>query len=925
MVKICKSEYVSDDKYKSHFNGFPFELSDFQKYAIEGIIENKHVLVTAHTGSGKTLPAEFAIEYFVKEKGKKVIYTSPIKALSNQKFHEFSEKFKDIDFGILTGDIKFNPEADVLIMTTEILQNTLFQYTHKHESRTQSQLQSHTQSSTSDSLCQFNMDIDNDLACVIFDEVHYINDEDRGKVWEQTIMMLPNEVQMVMLSATIDKPERFATWCESQQHRSRTPSETESIPSETKEVYLIPTEHRVVPLYHHMYLDTNQSIYKSLTNKEQKEEIKRFVRKPHLLRSSSEPFCDAVYHKTKKIYTVLENERCRIHPHHVLNNLCTYLKEQNLLPAICFVFSRRNVEKYASQITANLLEEGSKIPSIVDKECKTILRKLGNHHEITELNEYRFMIQLLEKGIAIHHSGILPILREMVEILFAKGYIKILFATETFAVGINMPTKTVIFTALHKYTQNGMRYLYSHEYTQMAGRAGRRNIDTEGHVIHCCNLFQNQFPSFAEYGNIVGGTPQTLKSKFRINYALVIKLLKAYNDETEHSHEHALTDLDMLYHIQERFIKSSMYYDEIKTELEVSQQHLKTIEDSYVSNDQNARYKLSKYTNEQKDACKAYKILCDEISHSHGNKKKKLFKKKSQMIQEITSGFHAIDENDIDIIINEMDEDVSQTKHIEEETKYVTNMQNYVKTRISQIYSVLQTDGIIYSYNMGMDMDIIMNKHDTQQDESQTKSKSIVLSKRGVMVSYINEVNPIVLGTLIHDNDRQNHVDEHEKALFYGLTIHEFIGFLSTFHDVKVSEDCKCHHSSNIKHNSLQMTKLIDDAQSTYNKYISYETQIQISSGEFSEELMQYDLIDYVIDWTYADNESQCRNILQRLGDEKGIFLGDFSKCLLKIYNIINEINNVYTHFDNVPMMHYLKSAPELILKYVVTNQSLYI
>jgi hypothetical protein len=210
-------------------------------------------------------------------------------------------------------------------------------------------------------------------------------------------------------------------------------------------------------------------------------------------------------------------------------------------------------------------------------------------------------------------------------------------------------------------------------------------------------------------------------------------------------------------------------------------------------------------------------------------------------------------------------------------------------------------------------------------DIAQTKSKSIVLSKRGVMVSYINEVNPIVLGTLIHDNDCQNPVDEHEKALFYGLTIHEFIGFLSTFHDVKVSEDCKCHHSSNINHNSLQMTKLIDDAQSTYNKYISYETQIQISSGEFSEELMQYDLIDYVIDWTYADNESQCRNILQRLGDEKGIFLGDFSKCLLKIYNIINEINNVYTHFDNVPMMHYLKSAPELILKYVVTNQSLYI
>ena len=195
MVKICDDTYPSNSKYESHFELYPYPLSAFQKYAIEAIIEGNHVLVTAHTGSGKTLPAEFAIQYFTKV-GKKVIYTTPIKALSNQKFYEFSRKFPEISFGLFTGDIKTNPNADVLIMTTEILMNYLF---------SQTQIESAS--------LQFQIDIQNELACVVFDEVHYINDEHRGQTWEQTILMLPKHIQMVMLSATIDNPAGFAKWC----------------------------------------------------------------------------------------------------------------------------------------------------------------------------------------------------------------------------------------------------------------------------------------------------------------------------------------------------------------------------------------------------------------------------------------------------------------------------------------------------------------------------------------------------------------------------------------------------------------------------------------------------------------------------------------------------------------------------------------
>ena len=221
MVKICSDTYEGENEI---FQTYPFELSAFQKHAIDAIENGKHVLITAHTGSGKTLPAAYAIQKFCKL-GKKVIYTSPIKALSNQKFNEFTKKFPEISFGIITGDIKFNPEADCVIMTTEILRNNLFNKKTCEQGTKQP--------------LQFEMDIENELACVIFDEIHYINDKERGKIWEETIMMLPENVLIVMLSATINKAENFAKW---------------GVDIKKQEVYLSSTNKRIVPLTHYSYL-----------------------------------------------------------------------------------------------------------------------------------------------------------------------------------------------------------------------------------------------------------------------------------------------------------------------------------------------------------------------------------------------------------------------------------------------------------------------------------------------------------------------------------------------------------------------------------------------------------------------------------------------------------------------------------------------
>lgn len=488
------------DSYEKYFKFFSFELSIWQKYAIRAIVDGDHCLVTAPTGSGKTTPAEFAIEYF-KTKQKKVIYTSPIKALSNQKYYEFTQKYPAISFGILTGDIKDNPEADVLIMTTEILRNNLYQ--RELSNKGVSNIPS----------LDFNIDIENDVGAIVFDEVHYINDADRGTVWEECFMLTPATVQFIMLSATIDKPHVFAKWVEDIKKQ--------------KQVVLTPCSIRAVPLEHYLWLTVNSSDIKKIKDPKMKSFIENNSNCLSLVKKGKTPFMQESYSKVKKVKNYIEKNRMNPRKSGVLNQVVKYLKNNTLLPAICFVYSRRNVENYASEITAKLHTD-PKNAQIVRKECEKILMKLSNYKEFILLPEFTFMVGLLEKGIAIHHSGIIPILREMVEILFSKGFVQLLFATETFSVGLNMPTKTVIFTDVNKFDGTDMRYLYSHEYTQQAGRAGRRGFDTKGVVIHLNNLFD--LPSTSDYEKMLSNTPDKLTSKFKMSFNFLLNALPVYQD-----------------------------------------------------------------------------------------------------------------------------------------------------------------------------------------------------------------------------------------------------------------------------------------------------------------------------------------------------------------------------------------------------------
>jgi superfamily II RNA helicase len=705
MVKICNTQYPVEleEKYKYIFETYPYPLSDFQKYAIQAIVEGNHVLVTAHTGSGKTLPAEFAIQHFIVEKKKKVIYTSPIKALSNQKYYEFQQKYPHISFGLFTGDIKTNPEADVLIMTTEILMNALF---NKPEKKMDESIVN----------TQFKIDIDTELAAVVFDEVHYINDADRGQTWEKTLLMLPSHIQKIMLSATIDSPEKFANWCEKCGENGN------------KEVYLCSTSHRVVPLTHYGYMTISESTLNSIKDKSLQAEMRKMTGDIIPLQTATGVFQENGYKSLKRVVEFLENKPF-MKRKYVLNNVCQYLKNKDMLPAIAFVFSRKNVELCAEEITVPLLEDDSKIPYIVKRECDQIIRKLPNFEEYMRLQEYHSLVALLEKGVGIHHSGMIPILREIVELMISKKYIKLLFATESFAIGLDCPIRTAIFTGLQKFDGTDLRNVYAHEYTQMAGRAGRRGIDTVGHVIHCNNLFT--LPTQTDYKEMLGGKAQALVSKFRISYSWVLNLF-ATNAYLENIVETT---------------QKSMIYKELEDSITKQRILIEKIEKEWTEK----RDKLQ-YIRTPVDTCRRYISLEKDLKHAVNKKKKEI---EREMI-DINMNYRSIT-HDI-MPVQKIDE--LELKLEKEEKPHLHYLENYMKQQVGKVFGVLLEKKFVCESVEG-----------------------IILTEQGKMASKIAEVHPLIWTNCICN--KWNYME--------GFNVKQIVGILSCLTDIKVGQDHKIY------------------------------------------------------------------------------------------------------------------------------------
>lgn len=470
---------------------FKFPLDPFQQHAIAAISRDENVLVTAKTGSGKTLVGEYQIAHSLK-KGRRVFYTTPIKSLSNQKFHDLKGMFPSV--GIMTGDLKFCPDADVVIMTTEILRNLLF----KKDSPTQEL----------GPMADLSI---NDLDAVVFDECHYINDRDRGAVWEETMILLPREVNLVLLSATVDAPEIFAGWLGELKR---------------KQIHLISTQYRIVPLLHGVY--QKDELVTIMDNREtfNMEKYKAWIRWYEHDAKAGDKHKEKVADRKAGGYdapVVARGDSIKAYKHQ-MNELIARLNNTTLLPALFFVFSRKGCERYADSVEHTLLDSSD--TASVKHILNFHLHRYGE--TVTKLPQYHVLTKLLERGIAFHHSGLVPVLKEIVEILFGRGFVKLLFATETFAVGINMPTKTVVFTGYRKYddVSDGMRMLNTDEYIQMAGRAGRRGKDDKGLVLYLPDKRPEDVESIHR---MMTGSRATFQSRMTFHYDFLLKTLQSGN------------------------------------------------------------------------------------------------------------------------------------------------------------------------------------------------------------------------------------------------------------------------------------------------------------------------------------------------------------------------------------------------------------
>jgi len=430
-----------------------YTLSPFQRESVRAIEAGQDVLLSAPTGSGKTLVAEFAIEACVAA-GRRAIYTAPIKALSNQKFRDFRAQ-RQFDVGIMTGDVTLRPGAPVVIMTTEIFRNSLFERGEELD----------------------------DLGCIVFDEIHYMDDLERGTVWEESLIFLPKNVRLLALSATVSNLAQFREWLTEVRGR---------------EVALVESKERPVPLSHFLHFPglgpKRADRVRELPGRED----------PRRARDGRRSHARGADRRTRPGGGRVS-----------ANDLLDRLEQHDQLPALFFCFSRREVEQRAREnARRRLLRDAERM------RIETLFDELCGRFEIpadASLDELR---ALALSGVSFHHAGLLPLHKELVERLFTSGLLRLLFTTETFALGINMPARTVVFSSLRKFDGVNFDRLMTREYQQMAGRAGRLGLDEQGLVY----AIVDPRDKLADLQKTIFGQVEPIRSRFNLSYSTILNL-----------------------------------------------------------------------------------------------------------------------------------------------------------------------------------------------------------------------------------------------------------------------------------------------------------------------------------------------------------------------------------------------------------------
>ncbi len=442
---------------------YPFPLDDFQQQAIEVLAHNQSVMVAAPTGTGKTVVAEYGI-FQSYSRRKRIFYTTPVKALSNQKFKDLRAQYGDA-VGLLTGDVIENPNGFIIVMTTEVLRNMLLQSPDEFKH----------------------------VTCVVFDEIHYLADSERGTTWEESIILCPKNIQLVCLSATISNAGEVADWI-SKTHRP---------------VQLITHTKRSVPLSLYYFMDGQLNL---IINREGKQvanfrgvggEAKQKFR-GKMMRGGSD-----------------SDERAkRERPEPTQRDIVEALEKAKMLPAIYFMFSRNDCEVAAELVGMTKLER-NRSPKVRAEIEEVIARYMARLEEDDRnIQQVKTIVSLTRRGLGYHHAGLLPILKQLVEELFSRGLMSVVFATDTLALGVNMPATTVVIGRMSKFDGVSRRPLLPNEFQQMSGRAGRRGLDLQGHVV----VPYSPWISFDETVEIATGPLLPVESAFTVRYNSVLNL-----------------------------------------------------------------------------------------------------------------------------------------------------------------------------------------------------------------------------------------------------------------------------------------------------------------------------------------------------------------------------------------------------------------
>ena len=804
---------------------FPFPPDDFQNHSFVSIEAGHDVLVTCPTSSGKTVTAIYAVVYTALKLKKRVVFTTPIKVLSNQTYNDLKQLFSklniDVQIGLKTGDVSIDEDSQVLVATAEILQNSMYQLNN----------------TVDDSRKKINKDFISTIGAVIMDEVHYFNDVERGKVWETMMILAPENVQLIMLSATLSAPEEFAKWI-SRCHQ--------------RPVDLITVEKRKVPLKH--YLLINNCLPDAL---ESPKQLFQIMDENNVYSTDNFLSSKAIHNKW------IKERQKKSKPTDDPNNIpatVKWLKDNDMLQAIFFAFSKKECEAYANMIDFDIIthEERHEIERIFNSTMQPHMERYKNSEKIEIVKNF------LMKGIAYHHSGMLSILKEIVEIIFKKGLAKILFCSETFAAGINCPCRTVVFTSMEKYTNEGKRFLNPAEYKQMAGRGGRRGLDTFGNVII---LFRREFPDESDIKSVLTGKVPKITSHLKFDYQFFLKVTQSSNITFE------------------TFFAKSLANEENESILRgLKIEKTKLLQDIETTNTE-----VSKLTNLEQ----ANLLICYEQKTSadlFGNGIKVSLPKKQQ--QEYAKLLKSLStdpkfKTSYDILKKQSTLNSNLTRLDAD----IHGYENYVHNYYTKIKNLLFKWGYL-----------------TTADKETLESSDI--NVKGVIASNINECNPIILTEIICGN------------YLNGLTIQEIIGLVSIFTEpiksAKRFEEQPDH--TNIGGTSALRNVIQNILTMINTKQADEDDEFGVGYG-ITDWKISTDYVDIAFNWGTGQSVRSALDELANLEEHEG----NFVKNMLKIGNIINDIKSMCKMIGKIELLPILEQSDTLILRDIVSVVSLYL